>query len=69
MAEAGPTGGLVSQHELGQARTKEVHAIKDILGVGLHAGLGFSRHAVSLRVHQKQLRRRCLMQSKNSNPL
>lgn len=39
--EAGPTGGLVSQHELGQARTKEVHAIKDILGVDYMRVLDF----------------------------
>lgn len=31
--EAGPTGGLVPQEQLGQARTKEMYAVKDILGV------------------------------------
>jgi len=31
--EAGPTGGLVPQEQLGQTRTKEVYTIKNILGV------------------------------------
>jgi LmbE family N-acetylglucosaminyl deacetylase len=31
--EAGPTGGLVPQSQLGPTRFKEAHAVKDILGV------------------------------------
>lgn len=45
--EAGPTGGLVPQAELGQARLKEVYAIKEILGVDYMKVFDFPDSGVS----------------------
>jgi LmbE family N-acetylglucosaminyl deacetylase len=45
--EAGPTGGLVPQDQLGQARLEEVRAVKDILGVDFMRVFDFPDSGIS----------------------